>query len=64
MDADLAFVEQTLFQIFLWIGLWGLVELSLTKSSVFCKGLVYTLFVVASFYFLHLRGHAAKLASL
>ena len=64
MNADLAFIEQTLFQIFLWIGLWGLVELSLTKSSVFSKGLVYTLFVAASFYFLHLRGHAAKLASL
>jgi hypothetical protein len=64
MNADLAFVEQTLFQIFLWIGLWGLVELSLTRSSVLTKVLIYVLLIVGSFHFLYLRGHTTKLACL
>jgi len=64
MGADLIFVEQTLFQVFLWVGLWGLVELSLAKSTVLTKMLVYLFFTIGSFYFLYLRGHMPKLASL
>jgi len=64
MNGNLFFVEQTLFIIFLWIGIWGLVDLYLdhhsTRESRFK---IYIVFILISFLFLYLRGHTSRLAS-
>lgn len=61
-NADVVFIEQTLFLIFLWIGAWGLTDLVLTHASVRTKVILYSGFLVLSLVFLYLRGHAAKMA--
>jgi hypothetical protein len=64
MNGQLFFIEQTLFIIFLWIGIWGLVDLYLdhhcTRES---RINVYIVFILISFLFLYLRGHTSRLAS-
>jgi bacteriorhodopsin len=64
MDPDLAFVEQTTFIIFLWVGVWGLIEHGLSSVSATVRTIVYCVLVVASCYMLYTRGHTKKLACL
>jgi len=60
----LFFVEQTLFIIFLWIGIWGLVDLFLDENmSRESRIKIYVMFILISFVFLYLRGHTHRLAS-
>jgi len=60
----LFFVEQTLFIIFLWIGIWGLVDLFLDENaSRESRIKIYVVFILISFVFLYLRGHTHRLAS-
>jgi hypothetical protein len=33
MNGDLCFIEQTLFMIFLWIGIWGLIDVVLDHQN-------------------------------
>ena len=61
-SADVVFIEQTLFVIFLWIGAWGLTDLVLTHASTTSKAILYSGFIVLSLVFLYLRGHASKMA--
>jgi len=62
--ADLAFVEQTVCMIFLWAGVWGLMEHVLTSVSKNMRIIVYCLLVLFSSCALYMRGHTKKLASL
>jgi hypothetical protein len=62
MNADVAFLEQTLFMIFLWLGIWGNTELILAHATVSSKALMYAAFIIISLVFLYLRGHTTKLA--
>jgi hypothetical protein len=64
LDADVAFVEQTAFVIFLWVGVWGLIELCLTVVSKNARIIIYCLLVLFSSCAVYLRGHTKKLASL
>jgi hypothetical protein len=64
MSGHLYFVEQTLFIIFLWIGIWGLVDLYLDhNASRESRASVYIVFILISFVFLYLRGHTHRLAA-
>ena len=64
MNGDLFFIEQTLFIIFLWIGIWGLVDLYLDHHATRESRInVYIVFILISFLFLYLRGHTSRLAS-
>jgi hypothetical protein len=64
MNGDLFFIEQTLFIIFLWIGIWGLVDLYLEDhASRKSRISLYIAFILISFLFLYLRGHTSRLAS-
>lgn len=64
MNADVAFAEQTAFVIFLWVGVWGLMEHGLSTVSKNVRITVYCVLVVVSCSFLYVRGHTKKLASL
>jgi len=64
MNADVIFLEQTLFMIFLWLGIWGISERILSHASPNSKTLLYGSFVVLSLVFLYLRGHTSRLACL
>jgi len=61
-SADVVFIEQTMFVIFLWIGTWGLTDLILTHASTMSKAILYSGFIALSLVFLYLRGHSAKMA--
>ena len=64
MNGNLYFIEQTLFVIFLWIGIWGLVDLYLEDyASRKSKISIYIVFILISFVFLFLRGHTSRLAA-
>ena len=63
IDADVAFVEQTAFVIFLWVGVWGLIELCLTVVSKNVRIIIYCALILFSSCALYLRGHTKKLAS-
>ena len=64
MNGNLYFIEQTLFVIFLWIGIWGLVDLYLDHhASRKSKITIYIVFILISFVFLFLRGHTSRLAA-
>ena len=64
MNGNLYFIEQTLFVIFLWIGIWGLVDLYLEDyASRKSKISIYIVFILISFVFLFLRGHTNRLAA-
>jgi hypothetical protein len=64
MNGHLFFIEQTLFIIFLWIGIWGLVDLYLDNHATRESRInVYIVFILISFLFLFLRGHTTRLAS-
>ena len=63
-NGHLFFVEQTLFIIFLWIGIWGLVDLFLDENASRESRInIYVVFILISFVFLYLRGHTYRLAS-
>jgi len=64
IEADIAFVEQTLFMIFLWAGIWGLMEHGLTTLSKNVRLIVYCVLILFSCCALYLRGHTKKLVSL
>ena len=64
IDPDLAFAEQTAFVIFLWVGVWGLIEHVLESVSTKTRIFVYCSLVVVSCCLLYVRGHTKKLASL
>jgi hypothetical protein len=64
INADLIFAEQTGFVIFLWMGVWGLMEHFLASVSTNTRILVYCSLVVVSCCLLYARGHTKKLASL
>ena len=64
MNADVAFAEQTAFVIFLWVGVWGLMEHGLSTVSKNVRVTVYCVLVVVSCSLLYVRGHTKKLASL
>jgi hypothetical protein len=64
MNGNLYFIEQTLFVIFLWIGIWGLVDLYLEEhASRKSRIIIYIVFILISFVFLFLRGHTQRLAA-
>jgi len=64
MNGNLYFIEQTLFVIFLWIGIWGLVDLYLDHhASRESRISIYIVFILISFVFLFLRGHTNRLAA-
>jgi hypothetical protein len=64
MNGNLYFIEQTLFVIFLWIGIWGLVDLYLDHhASRESRISIYIVFILVSFVFLFLRGHTSRLAA-
>ena len=64
MNGHLYFIEQTLFVIFLWIGIWGLVDLYLDDNvSRGSRIRIYIVFILISFVFLFLRGHTHRLAA-
>lgn len=64
MNSNLYFIEQTLFVIFLWIGIWGLVDLYLDHhASRESRISIYIVFILISFVFLFLRGHTNRLAA-
>jgi len=64
MNGNLYFIEQTLFVIFLWIGIWGLVDLYLEEyASRKSRISIYIVFILISFVFLFLRGHTQRLAA-
>jgi hypothetical protein len=64
MNGHLYFIEQTLFVIFLWIGIWGLVDLYLDDHvSRGSRISIYIVFILISFVFLFLRGHTHRLAA-
>jgi hypothetical protein len=65
MNGDLCFIEQTLFMIFLWIGIWGLVDVILDHQNQTYESRIkiYIFFIFISFFFLYLRGHTSRLAS-
>ena len=64
MNGNLYFIEQTLFVIFLWIGIWGLVDLYLDHhASRESRISIYIVFILVSFVFLFLRGHTNRLAA-
>jgi hypothetical protein len=62
--ADIIFAEQTAFIIFLWVGVWGLMEHALSSVSSQVRIFVYCSLVVVSCSYLYARGHTKKLASL
>jgi len=64
MNADLIFIEQTLFVIFLWAGAYGLIDHWLSHVSKNTRVIIYSLLVLGSCSFLYARGHTKKLASL
>jgi len=64
MNADVAFVEQTIFMIFLWAGVWGVMEHCLLSISTNMRLVIYCTLIVVSCAFLYVRGHTKKLASL
>ena len=53
------FLEYTLLSIFLWIGLWGAVDLLVEKYDLtFSQKLtMYACFAFVSFYLLYIRDH-------
>lgn len=65
MNGDLCFIEQTLFMIFLWIGIWGIVDVVLDHQHQTYESRIkiYIIFIFISFFFLYLRGHTSRLAS-
>ena len=64
MNGHLYFIEQTLFVIFLWIGIWGLIDLYLDENvSRGSRISIYIVFILISFVFLFLRGHTSRLAA-
>ena len=65
MNSQLFFVEQTLFIIFLWIGIWGIVDVMLDHSHRTSEDRIkiYIVFILISFVFLYLRGHTSRLAA-
>lgn len=62
MNPDLAFMEQTLFVVFLWIGVWGLIENHLESMTKHSRTIVYVGLIIVSCFFLYIRGHTKKLA--
>ena len=64
IDPDVAFAEQTAFVIFLWVGVWGLIEHVLESVSTKVRIFIYCSLVVVSCCLLYARGHTKKLASL
>jgi len=64
MNGNLYFIEQTLFIIFLWIGIWGIVDVILdhTHRTTEDRIKIYIMFILISFLFLFLRGHTNRLA--
>lgn len=63
-DADIVFIEQTAFVIFLWFGVSGVLEHFLTSVSKDIRIIVYCSLIVVSCCYLYVRGHTKKLASL
>lgn len=65
MNGNLYFIEQTLFVIFLWIGIWGIIDIVLdhTHRTTEDRIKIYIVFILISFLFLFLRGHTNRLAA-
>jgi hypothetical protein len=65
MNGHILFIEQTLFIIFLWVGIWGIVDVILdhTHRTPEDRIKIYTVFILISFLFLYLRGHTHRLAA-
>ena len=64
MNGQLFFIEQTLFIIFLWIGIWGIVDVIMdhTHKTPHDRIKIYIVFILISFLFLYMRGHTSRLA--
>ena len=59
MDTSHRFIEETLLQVILWIGLWGAISLIIDHYLVQfgTKLLFYIFLIIGSFHLLKMRKH-------
>jgi len=60
MESTLGYhLEETIYTILIWIGLWGIVNqlITLYCKNPFCEILLYAFLVVFGYYALYVRKH-------
>lgn len=57
MDQDRQYLERTLLTVFLWAGLWGLIDLVIHKFEVATRAAILLFLAITSFLLLKKRGH-------
>lgn len=58
-DSALLYLENTILTVFLWIGLWGSINIvmEIYCKDVFAQLFVYMIFIIVSFTLLRTRNH-------